>query len=1437
MAVLSNDVGTSHALLNLTAELQVALDECRGGQTKAGVVRLTKVVAPGVADAVVAEAAAEDASTGRVEQKDADSRAERRHVIVHRTLTLARLERGLQFQALDLFHLALADFNDVIQAIDGKSELVDLMQRCLVARAELYKLSEEWDAALVDLTSLLPKPHGTAAGALALQGDSVAEALESRAFALRFAGQLQEALDEYKKVTTKYKERANAFLQMADLQHQMGDEKACVESMRHASLLRPSDDPLTVKCAEGLVQHAGIDSALDHLGSVIKIVARPVALMQRARLRLQETANQLTREESPEDDKRREALVSGTIQDLNEVIKLEPFHADALLIRGCLEANVGPPSSKTRKRAMEDLIMAGELLPDDPRPNMARGLTFEANGAPYEAIGEYAMAARKTKDGFPLVAAAMVHSQYLEDDMTAIFYASRALDRDPNCVRARIVRADCFYRQGKMERALSDVTSATRHCPDNAIYRAMHARCMLKLGRLKLAAADVWSLGRMYVSHRVSHSVGQQPVPASLLIAPWCSAERKVHTDVSARKGASKTSVNTSSSSGAWGASTEPIDDATAYAIEMVAEIAMMVGKPRDAIAMLEQLDAPSASARSGAGAGAPPLRLSLLAVAWQLAGELVRAATVSAQALACLAKLGSKPTEVCLFWLRRGHLLVALNRPVDAAEAYQTAAQADPSHVAHEALLWARHLAGFDQGGGGGEGGGLGTGCMASRTSDYSIAMAFEELVRDESTAAITHLHYAHVAWRRRELHVAVSQLTTVIELTSSTQPRLHAFALVFRSLVNLHATNSGMALADLCALDDLRKHTNDHQLPQLVQSIAAFARGVCLYSMEQYMKAVAELRFIDVRDMLPTSEADAAEMAVPSEAAFGRALNKNEVAAVRLGLQTRRDVAEAARLQLGVCASFNLGLAQWHVGSPIAALTDFLNAQRCGYMLQTLHMAHADAAPPGPPAPTGLAPWKARWPVIAIPPLPTSLLAQAHMVAGGALHRLARITDATTHYEAALLLQPDTLQALLAIGDLRFEQGDINHARRAYAHAAVRCPQSPLPFVYLARMCQHVGDLEDAATNCERALVLAPNDPSALEAAAVLQLGQGNLIAARDGLVAALAASNAPPAVSERWKQWACTLASVQVALSERSHAVRLYATAADCSMSSPLALSGLGEIAMRGGHWAQAKERYELALAVLSADEARYSLKHIDLTTELLKITPKAVLRDAERRAASVSRPDLGDAMPMDIGASESGADSGNASSVTSGTSAGMSTTRTRTRLQLLRGRLALSAGVSNLILKNLEPAREQLNMAVELRPEDPRALFNRGVFHMVADEWDLAEKDLNACVKEMPLLAEAWMRKSEAVVRQAQFEDKPQSHRMRQVLTDYANALLILDWQEEKATRQRPEAEQVQTKPRKSIGPEKAQGGHDTPQEAFNASVEDYWEAYGRPPTTS
>ena len=65
-----------------------------------------------------------------------------------------------------------------------------------------------------------------------------------------------------------------------------------------------------------------------------------------------------------------------------------------------------------------------------------------------------------------------------------------------------------------------------------------------------------------------------------------------------------------------------------------------------------------------------PPLRLSLLVVAWQCSGELKTAAEVSAKALPHASKLGS-PAAACLFWLRRGHLLTSLHSPAEALKAY----------------------------------------------------------------------------------------------------------------------------------------------------------------------------------------------------------------------------------------------------------------------------------------------------------------------------------------------------------------------------------------------------------------------------------------------------------------------------------------------------------------------------------------------------------------------------------------------------------------------------------------------------------------------------------------------------------------------------------------------------------------------------------------------
>ena len=116
---------------------------------------------------------------------------------------------------------------------------------------------------------------------------------------------------------------------------------------------------------------------------------------------------------------------------------------------------------------------------------------------------------------------------------------------------------------------------------------------------------------------------------------------------------------------------------------------------------------------------------------------------------------------------------------------------------------------------------------------------------------------------------------------------------------------------------------------------------------------------------------------------------------------------------------------------------------------------------------------------------------------------------------------------------------------------------------------------------------------------------------------------------------------------------------------------------------------------------------------------------------------------------------------------------------TRHSTLRGRAALGAGVCHLQLRELEAARARLSEAVALRPRCGRTLYNRGVLHMIAERWEEAERDLRHCLKRMPLNAEAWMRKSVAIGQQASIVE---SGRKRQLLVDYANALLILDHHE-------------------------------------------------------
>ena len=357
---------------------------------------------------------------------------------------------------------------------------------------------------------------------------------------------------------------------------------------------------------------------------------------------------------------------------------------------------------------------------------------------------------------------------------------------------------------------------------------------------------------------------------------------------------------------------------------------------------------------------------------------------------------------------------------------------------------------------------------------------------------------------------------------------------------------------------------------------------------------------------------------------------------------------------------------------------------------------------------------------------------------------------------------LTPCARGAQLGLGNLHADKGEVSAARRAYSRAAFTHPASPDPLVHLARLYHHLAREEDAHRMVERALLLSPADADALEARAVLRLGRGERTEALADITAAVRADGSgPPEGTSRWKSLLCTAAAIHGSLANRQDAARLYGAALQCHAGSSLALVGLASLELHRGAWSNAADLYEGALALLDADDERFAVSGTALTTEALVLVPRA-----RAAAAAAAEPSAG-------GGDEAFAKS-DAGSLA--------------RLRALRGRAALGAGVAHLRLGRSDAAARRLHEAVALRPHCARTHFDRGVLHMLAGAWEPAERDFGATLKLMPLNAEAWLRKSQSVVSQ---ESIVEAGRKRQVLVDYANALLILDYHEEQQEAVRAE----------------------------------------------
>ena len=249
---------------------------------------------------------------------------------------------------------------------------------------------------------------------------------------------------------------------------------------------------------------------------------------------------------------------------------------------------------------------------------------------------------------------------------------------------------------------------------------------------------------------------------------------------------------------------------------------------------------------------------------------------------------------------------------------------------------------------------------------------------------------------------------------------------------------------------------------------------------------------------------------------------------------------------------------------------------------------------------------------------------------------------------------------------------------------------------------------------------------------------------------LNAALACAAAPPRRSPPWAEWVCNRAAVSVVCGDVRGAVADLRTAAvDARFGCPRALEGLGALAMRASQYAKAAALYDETLAAL---DRQAPLEHGS--------PPPTPPSPGSASAASRTSSAKG-VPPAAAAAAEGGTEPAGARGPAF-------------RARAARGRALLGAGVAYAMERQLGKALERLDAAVALRADCGRTLFNRGVLHLLLEQWEPAELDLLGCVAKLPLESEAWRHKHTAVVKQGAVG------RTREALIDYANALLLTDF---------------------------------------------------------
>ncbi|KAL1510697.1 hypothetical protein AB1Y20_006992 [Prymnesium parvum] len=1238
---------------------------------------LGRILSPGrFAAAIAAAAAREAAAGGRLSRRDAQKRAEVRSAFLAEIAYKAHKLRAQLLQRLHLLAPALLDLSALIDMKPADDEL----KKLLLERALLLTRLDRLDEAMRDLEPLIASPPSLSAdgeltsvlavpaganGAMAISMDAVVgEGLKLRLDSAAEAMELRAKLFVRKR------------LQLAAL--------AAYEELVRVYPKKPS---LYIALADLRAERGEIELELSALRSASLMQPTNVPLAKRVAASYEKAISLGATDKIPQGILHMSQLIERGAGTEVQVLRAKMRVALANLLSG------DEDRSSLYVGATSDLTLAIKQNPQHGEALLFRGC-LEAKSNRKRAVEDLHLASSLLSNDPRGPMARGIIFESLGDSKNALLEYQEAAKRTHRAFPLLAISLIYFnfFRQ---------VPTALYYCARAVALEPTYIRARMVLAVIHL--------------HNDNGREALLAVTQGLHMAPSNNVLLALQAECFLRlRLASEAAAPCWSLARSWetAAHDRPL---VVLQLQLLAECSLVLGRPADAVQLMTQ----------ATGLMRPPhaLSLSLLGVAQHCNSQLHEAEATFKRAGTLLG--GLEAEELALFYVRRGHLELALDDVPNAIRSYEEAIASSPgSTIAKEGLAWAQHY-------------------LLDGTYDAKRERkAYTELWKQHPSLLRARLHHAHLMWRQGQLLATSCQLGLIVE-TDSTPAYCAAVAHVFRAIAHCRGRRYGSAVQEAEAALKLKPVS-------YLERLARFARGSCLCVVGEYATAYTDLKFV--------------AGSVSREAAL-LSSNSPESAAVR---------------QLALCTHFNLGIALWFLAQPAKAFEAFADAQRFGRDLRQ-RKTKAKVDPPNAMRVGEVAPLRSQSLASAHLATAVSLQRLVRLKESSVQYQIAERLDkccmaallghghllfeekdfqgAMRAYARAAVMQPTSPKPRVAIARLYHHQGNQVAALRALEAAFALNPRDSEALEARAAIFVGQHKIREAFEDLHAALCVrnAP-EPGMLKwkellcSRALVSAQLGNIANAvrdlSDAICAPLSHARSLGSLGSlqlQHRNWTGAAALFEKALSlledEESRA-SLEGIPPDVIAAMPTSLD-------------QSRD-----------EETSDSDDDADEVAETVEQEPELSVKEEDERkarAAQMNRRKRGNGFAS--------VDLGTFQKVQNGT---------LHRAAALRGRAALGAGIAHIMAGNAEQAQMRLDEAVSLRPRCGRTVFNRSVFYMRLQDWEKAERDLRECVKLIPGFAEAWLRKSDAVHAQ-------QNGRRREILMDYANALAVMDYLAESSSQ--------------------------------------------------